>query len=343
MLSSPYPKVVQVVGSLGIGGAEQVAMAIAIGVRQRGWESIVVSATGHRNLAKNIAALQSNGVQVKIAPDNLIRKLYDAHQMTREWRPDLIHVHTELPELLGMAMAMGSSKLVLVRTIHNHVRWPGHSLMRQMTDVYYRTRAYRQYACSAAAVWSNSPVIVNGVPWTNANPDKDRHLVSFVGRLEAQKNPAGVIEIVRRARASIPALHLRMLGGGRLMGTLRQAYRDSWIEWLGPRDDVASHIAESQVVVFASQYEGLPLVAIEALTQLTAVVAPAIPGFQGLDWVTRYRTGDYEDGARKLLDVLRSSDVNDLMVKRDRHESLYSRDAMVDQYLKQYQGMLTMR
>lgn len=330
----------QVVGSLGIGGAEQVAMAIAMGVRRRGWESSVVSATDDRNLSKNIGMLQSCGVQVQIAPAPLMRKLLYARHMVREWRPDLIHVHTELPELLGMAMTLGALTPALVRTIHNHVRWPSHMAMRHLTDVYYGTRARRQYACSPAAVWSNSPVIVNGVPWTTATPTKDSHLVSFVGRMEAQKNPGGVIEMVRRARVQEPGLHLRMVGGGRLLGPLRETHRDNWIEWLGPQDEVGRHLAESQVVAFASQYEGLPLVAIEALTQLTAVVAPAIPGFQGLDWVTHYQPGDYEDGARKLLQVLQSSDTRDLMVRRDRHESHYSREVMVEKYLNQYQGIL---
>lgn len=334
------PKVLQVIGSLGIGGAEKIGIAIAKEVSLRGWDSLVVSATGNRNLDSCDLELRQAGVRVEVLPDTLSKKIAKVATLTRHYQPDLVHVHTELPELLGMAMKVVVPRLQLVRTIHNQMRWPNHQALRQMIHWYYRLFSQYQYACAPAAACYGEPVIMNGVPWTNEVPDKDPYLVSFVGRMERQKNPVGVIEIVRLARAQEPRIHLRMVGGGSLLSTLQRTYSEEWIEWMGPRDDAVWHIGQSVVVAFASVYEGLPLVAIEALTRLTGVLAPDISGFHEMEWVTRYPSRDWKSASEKLLALIAGASDDTLSSARALNRERYSQPGMVQNYLSEYHKIL---
>ncbi len=343
MASIGTPRIIQIVGSLGIGGAEQIGMAIAIGVRARGWDSLIVSVTSHRNQERNAHTLRGMGVGVEVLSEPWFRKMQDAANVGRRYHPDIVHVHTELPEVIGMVVKTAVPTAHLVRTVHNQVRWPDHGAMRRLAHWYYQQWAARQYACSPAAVWHNEPIILNGVPWAMDIPDKDSHLVSFVGRMESQKNPAGVIEIVRLARCHDSRIHLCMVGGGSLLPRLQSRYDEDWIEWVGPLYDATGHISRSRVVVFASTYEGLPLVAVEALTRLTAVVAPNITGFQGLDWVSRYSPWDWKEASQQLIGILEGCPAEGLAGARARYQSLYSQSRMVENYLSEYLHLLTRR
>ncbi len=336
----PKPRVFQVVGSLGIGGAEQIAIAVAIGVSQHGWDSVVVSATGNRDLDRCKMDLQAAGVHIETLSRSWISKMVKAMSLARQYQPTLVHVHTELPELIGMLMKSVTPRTHLVRTIHNQARWPDHATMRALTHIYYRLWSSQQYACSPAAAMHGEPVILNGVPWTTEIPDKNPFLVSFVGRMEAQKNPAGVIEIVRLARMQDNRIKLRMVGGGSLLADLKRKYNDEWIEWLGPRSDAPWHIGQSVVAVFASGYEGLPLVAVEALTRLTSVLAPDISGFQGMDWVTLYQPGNWGEASQKLLKMMVASRAEALTIARSLHQEQYAQGRMVENYLAEYRKIL---
>ena len=97
--------------------------------------------------------------------------------------------------------------------------------------------------------------------------------ILWIGRLERQKDPLLAVDVI----AATKGLHLTMLGEGSLRAAVEQR-----IQALGLKDRVACHghvaaiepfLAEADVLMITSRYEGGPAVAVEALAQGLPVVS----------------------------------------------------------------------
>lgn len=334
--------IMQIAGSLGIGGAERVAMALAQYGPQQGLKSVYVAATNHRNRAAFRQQLREKGVLVFELGGSLRTKWRVMRSIAALTRPDLIHAHTELPELLSLAAKMAVPEAQLVRTLHNSVHWPGHKLLGQAVDFLYQWWDGHQFACSSEVAKVGDEVILNGIPWSWSQPRKKRGAVVFVGRMEPQKNPGAVIQIVDHARKQGYSLELAMIGDGQLKDALMARYQDSWIHWLGAVDDPRPYLAQAQVVLFASHFEGFPLVVLEALTTLTWVLAPDMAGFRHLPWVFCYPRNDLTQAALGLVSLL-NQDPGPLYVWRQVYRDQYADEVMLSRYFHAYGQLLATR
>ena len=97
--------------------------------------------------------------------------------------------------------------------------------------------------------------------------------ILWIGRLERQKDPLLALDVIAAAKG----LHLTMLGEGSLRSSVEQR-----IQALGLQDRVTLHghvaaiepyLAEADVLLITSRYEGGPAVAVEALAQGMPVVS----------------------------------------------------------------------
>jgi glycosyltransferase involved in cell wall biosynthesis len=118
----------------------------------------------------------------------------------------------------------------------------------------------------------HDPVYVKSEPRTPRRDGKLRIL--WIGRLEPQKDPELALQVI--AALETPA-HLTMLGDGALREALQRR-----ISSLGLQDrmtlagyvpEIESHLANADVLLITSHYEGGPAVAVEALAQGVPVVS----------------------------------------------------------------------
>ena len=109
-------------------------------------------------------------------------------------------------------------------------------------------------------------------------------LVTFVGRLERQKNPLLLVESVARAAAADPAVHLVVVGAGSLESAAAARARELGIEervhWLGiqPRDRLPELLNGADALLLPSAFEGMPITVLEALACGLPVVATDVGG-----------------------------------------------------------------
>lgn len=113
---------------------------------------------------------------------------------------------------------------------------------------------------------------------------EDTPLVLHVGRFHMQKNHKAVVEIFREVVKKVPDAKLILVGDGPLRReTLSQVAKSSISEsvvWLGVREEVSSLMSQSDVFLFPSLYEGLPVVSIEANSVGLPVVGSNIPSLR---------------------------------------------------------------
>ncbi len=137
-------------------------------------------------------------------------------------------------------------------------------------------------------------------------------LVLCVARLCEDKDHATLVSAFARARESVPAARLRLVGDGPWEDRVRAAAAASSaadaIEILPGTPDVRPHLAEARVFALSSVREGQPNVLLEAMASGLPVCATAVGGIPRMveDGVNGLlsRSGDVEGMAANLVRLL---------------------------------------
>lgn len=107
-------------------------------------------------------------------------------------------------------------------------------------------------------------------------------LIVLAGRLEPQKGHRVVIEAMKAVIAEFPRAQLVFLGEGSLRSQLEQLVRDKQlddnVQFAGYQRNVRDWFAAADLSVLPSFYEGLPMTALESLSEACPMVATAVDG-----------------------------------------------------------------
>jgi glycosyltransferase involved in cell wall biosynthesis len=109
-----------------------------------------------------------------------------------------------------------------------------------------------------------------------------QRIVTFIGRLAPQKDPLTFLYGARLLSEQVHGVSFLVVGDGPLrekcLRTVQKSASHDTIVLTGWRRDYEHFLAASDVVVIASQYEGLPYILLEAMAQGKPVVATAVAG-----------------------------------------------------------------
>lgn len=351
MQASPdRPVVLHVVTHLGLGGAERVCVQIIRGLRESSSFG-VYAANGIKDdafgpgLRKEIEELRIPlhlGPQLAIRRGGLALSVMRLAQAVKATKPDIIHLHTEIPELVYSVLAATRPALTahpaVLRTIHNSVYWrPRRPLgrwcerrMKESTVVAVSQGALGAYdelrrESGAGPVRVSPKIIYNGVEDTSTGGDsrenrsrRDKYLqLAFAGRLEKQKGADLLPEILKSARLPTGlTCELNVYGHGSygpLLEKLQQEAPSGWIVRVNRTvPDFNRLLGNFDLVLMPSRYEGLGLVAVEALLSQVPVVATSTAGLAevfpaGYPWLAS--PGDAASFARTLEHAIAHRDV----------------------------------
>ena len=120
---------------------------------------------------------------------------------------------------------------------------------------------------------------------------RGRRVVISVGRLTPQKGLDTLIEAAPRVVRAVPDAGFLIVGDGPLRSELERAARASGAEvvFAGERRDVHDLMRGALALALPSVYEGLPLVALEAMACGLPVVASGVDGVRGEEMGRRGR------------------------------------------------------
>jgi glycosyltransferase involved in cell wall biosynthesis len=301
MSTSERFRVLHLVPSFGVGGAEQFVGHLMVGLSQT-----------HEVGGVGLYPARNSPIEAKLIRANIPlwhlgkRPGFDPRMFScldrvlREVRPHVVHTHMSvlryaLPILLGRRMP------VVLHTLHNMAEHETDAFGRALQWFAFR-RAVLPVACSQEVAASVKRVygveckamVPNCIPVENYRRsladrarwrekerlDRDATLFTCVGRLEPQKNPRLLVQAF--AALNNPRIHLIMLGEGSLREQLTAYIREHSLErcvhLLGKRNEVPECLAASDVFVLSSNWEGNPLAVMEAMAAGLPVVATAVGG-----------------------------------------------------------------
>jgi glycosyltransferase EpsF len=178
----------------------------------------------------------------------------------------------------------------------------------------------------------------------------DTPVVSHVGRFFEQKNHFGLLAVFERVLQHVPHAKLILVGEGPLADRVKSRVRakglDHAIHLLGPRNDAASLIARSDVLLFPSLFEGFGIVALEANAAGVPVVGSNVVGLNeavenGITAILR-DVDDVESMAASVVRILTDREFAQNLghAGRVRAERQFSTEASSQKLVQLYRELL---
>jgi glycosyltransferase involved in cell wall biosynthesis len=301
----PLMRVLQLIPSLVVGGAESMAARLAQQLASWGHDVTVVSM--HDPVGSWIESeLQTSPIALHFLgkrPGVDLRMVLRISRLLARVRPDVLHTHLHVLTYAFPALAAWP-RCRVVHTVHTGADLEVTPLGRVVQHLAFRTRVLPvavggDVAKSIRAVYGIPPprVIYNGIPvskyataaGTPAARQEIRASLGIgpgspvfvcVGRLNPIKNHPALIRAFASERIAATGAHLLIAGDGghrnELEAQTRAAGLAERVHFLGDRSDVPRVLAAADVFVLASTREGNPLAVMEAMAAGKAVVATTV-------------------------------------------------------------------
>lgn len=314
MKSAPK-RILFVIGSFGVGGAETQLSTLAAELVKRGWEVHIFSLESHGPLRK---ILEATGIYIHVggysslAPRSrkvflLLRAQWRLFLLSIKLSPRVLHAFLPLTNFMG-ALA---GRMAGIGTIVTSRRALGTHQDRHRWWAWF-DRVANHYS---TAITANSQAVIadtlrrdhvrpekmhliyNGLNLAVGRPssgnrnvirgnlglnDKDVALV-FVANLIEYKGHRELIEAFARIHAAYPFAYLFLIGEDRGIGRSLKELAGSlkverWIRFLGQRSDVPELLSAMDLGVMASHEEGFSNALLEKLAAGLPVVATNVGG-----------------------------------------------------------------
>jgi glycosyltransferase involved in cell wall biosynthesis len=294
-------RVLQVITSLGIGGAERLVLSAAGGLSPSLFEPAICCLAERGPLAAEAEAAgirvfcigEYPGLRHPLAFARLVRTM-------RAYRPTIVHTHLQAANLYGRLAARLARVPIVVATEHNVYtdkarryvaveRW----LARTTDALIAVSEEVRRFMSQQLGLASSSIRIVpNGVTLPAASPSRVAAIqaqtssvglrLGTVASLTAKKGHEHLLRALALVRERGIACSLVLAGDGaereRLERLRDELGLTGQVQFLGAVSNVADVLAAIDVFVLPSVVEGLPLALLEAMLAGKAVIATSVGG-----------------------------------------------------------------
>ena len=315
--------IVRLIARLNVGGPAIQAILMTEAFQKKGYRALLLTGEVPPGEGSMEYLAEERGVQpIKIA--RLSRKISSISDLKSLWRlirifqlerPTVVHTHTAKAGTLGRLAAMLTGVPVRVHTFHGHV-FSGY-FSPALTQVFLAIERFlaRQTDCIVAVSTSQRNELVETYKIAPAEKiiviplgfDLDRflrvrephgifrasvrcapaaHLVGWIGRMTAIKDPALFLESAARIHAALPSAKFVMVGDGDLRqdceGRIRQAGLEPKVSLAGWKRDLSPVYADLDLLLLTSITEGTPLALLEAMAAGRCFVSTDVGGVRDL-------------------------------------------------------------
>lgn len=299
-----------------LSGSKRSMLEILKNLNDYRYEKYVIS-NGEGELVDVLANLHIRSLKVplvrEISPINDIKAFFSIYLLCRKYKFHVVHTHSSKPGVLGRIAA----RLAGVKIVIHHVRgFAFHEFSSLYAKILYGliekvagwfcdkvifvNDEERRYSISKRILPRHKCVtILNGVDsrkfdvtqkkrWREKvreelNIPDNANVITFAGRLCAQKNPATLHDtIISYFGQNNEETYFLILGDGPYLANLHECFRSyPWgnrVLMLGWRNDVEKYLAASDIFFLPSLWEGMPRTILEAMAMGVAVVSSDIKG-----------------------------------------------------------------
>jgi glycosyltransferase involved in cell wall biosynthesis len=212
---------------------------------------------------------------------NTLLAFFAFNHVVKAWKPDLIILNCDLPELFG-AMLPKRHKFIVIEHASNP--WGNRAPLGKLVRKILKVRKAQWVAVSShLTIWPgkwNPDVFLSNPLMPASRRDLQfqtlKRLV-FVGRLSPEKRPKDAILIAKESKFS-----LVMIGDGLLRDELEEVVnREALdVDFKGRLEDPWEEVQAGDLILVPSAFEGDGLVVIEAIQRGIPILISDIPDFR---------------------------------------------------------------
>jgi glycosyltransferase involved in cell wall biosynthesis len=366
-------RIVYVLTSLGMGGAERQVLSLASRMTERG-HSVALMVLRPQLKREWPTALNVARLEMRRNLFSLIAGLVIGRRFLKGFQPDVVHSHSFHANLVARLLKVLVPAPLVLSTVHNvYEGGRARMLAYRLTDCQSRvttavsTSAAERFVRLKAVPRHKCIVLTNGIDTAEFSPGEERRgqmrnemgvgdefVWLTAGRIVPAKDFPNLLRafgLVRAARKeaqlwiageavdaqSNPVKSFLFGGSKGLMDRVR---------WLGLRRDMPALMDAADGFVLASAWEGMPLVVGEAMAMEKPVVATDVGGVRELvgDAGMIVPAGNSDALAEAMLGLMAKSaeERHELgSVARSRIATQFSMDARADEWQDLYRDVLS--
>ncbi len=294
--------VMQLIASLGRGGAERVVVDLALHLDRDKYQVVVVYLQGDGELRPE---LRDAGIEVIRLPDRAKvdpRTCWAVYQLLKQRGIDILHAHIPRPAFWGLMAARAARVPIRIFTEHNVQLYSSPltcfypAIVRLATDIIcVSDRARDSIQRRYPKIDDKLVTIRNGIRVDRVTSHQDTRaireelslredapVICHIANMYARKAQDQLLQAFSLTKRSVPNSKLLMVGGGPLeieLRSLAKALRiDNDVIFAGVRSDVPELLAAADVFALSSHHEGLPITILEAMAAGLPVVTTDVGG-----------------------------------------------------------------
>jgi glycosyltransferase involved in cell wall biosynthesis len=353
-------KVLQLIASLPVGGAEDLVAAMVTGLDPQRFkvQAATIGLPGAVGEELTRAGYPVVGLGLDLRRTSFWRLVARVRALLKDFKPDILHTHLYHPNLYGRLASVGLGLRGVVASVHNsYTRVKLHRclwnfLLSAITD---KVLVSSPQVWQDVRTWDRVPagkleVFPYGINLSNlddaADPAEiraelgvDGFVLGLVGRLEEQKGQRFLLAALPELSREIPDLFVLLVGEGREGEALRRLAEElgvgPLVRFLGTRRDLPRIFRAMDLFIQPSLWEGLPLTLLMAMGARLPVVGTRVSGMtEVIEDGTNGRLvapGDSDALAGVILELYRHPELRVRMAEAGRQtvERKYSQEAML--------------
>ena len=326
---------------------------------------------------------QALGVKVFISP-SLIKKLslrtfVDLYHLLRHNEIDILHAHMIKPyTITGLVniflrrkfifnyhglflksnIYYSATQKIIYGSIHLLI-----SLIRKVNIVLVPSERSKNLLISETRLFPEPIVYYNGIHIAKKHNESNpivlsdlqeirdgSAIIALIGRLEIDKRIDRAIMIIKELVKKQKKIHLLVFGDGSLRNKLQKIVDEFELKknvtLFGYLEDMKNYYQFFDVVLFTSDWEGMPLTMWEAMANEVPVIAPDVGGFKEIleknNCGLIYEPGNIMDAEVKLIQLLDDLQLRKSLGKNGRVavETKYTEKKFIQQIEKIYEDLV---
>ncbi len=365
-------RVLQLIDGLNIGGAEMILLELIKGLRERDFQVSV----GYSTPGPLADRLVASGVEIVRLPrlarvDPLL--FMNTYRLIKRFRPHIVHTHLFKSDFHGRVAARLAGVPVVISTLHSTDRWarkfPLGLLYGWTANFADRLIAVSEDLRVFHQKYTNVPAqkfvkIENGVDLEAHSYSevarqkmrkafgfaKDEFVFGIIGRLTPPKNHENFLQASALIQKQLQKARFVIVGDGVLREKLESRAAElglqETLQFTGFRDDIPEIMSMLDVLVFSSDWEGLPVTLLEGMAAERPIVATNVGGIPAVvgesDSALLVPAADPEALARACVRLATNPELRLGFGKAAlrRVTSAYSITAMIDHTVSLYDMLL---
>ena len=316
-------KILHIITNTELGGAQKVCIDLCNSAILDGNEVAVASMEGGYLWKQLDNGVKKYYLKNLVKPINLFKDfkvIFELLKVKKEFKPDIIHLHSSKAGILGRIIGLNMKNKV-VYTVHgfdsirlaHRVFLPLEKLFQHFCGAIVGVSDYDNKNLRSEKIYKNVSTIYNGISEQTINKESmfpfdtnGKKIILNIARISPQKNFQMFLDVAKKFDNN----YLFVWIGGEPGLSLDDLYKKynvpENVKLMGDVPNASRYINLCDLFVLFSNFEGLPMTIIEAMSQKKAIVASDVGGIYELvdDTNGKLIKNDIDEASNAIRDIL---------------------------------------